>query len=70
MTRANRKTTRRTVRGYVGRLDIYDGTSFAGCLLQADDGRFQVYDVEGLPAGIFDTLKAAARSLPKAEVVS
>lgn len=63
------QTRRRTVRGYVGRLDIYDGTAFAGCLLPTDDG-FQVYDREGLPIGLFNNLRDAARSLPKAEATS
>jgi hypothetical protein len=62
--------SRRRLGGSVNRLSIYDGETAVGSVVPTDDGRFQTYDADGYPAGIFDTLRDAARSLPKAEVTS
>jgi hypothetical protein len=70
MSKTKHQTARRNVRGFVARLDIYDGTVLAEHLLETDDGHFQVYGADGCPAGVFDTIRDAAASLPKAEVVS
>ena len=60
---------RRTVRGFVEHLSVYDGATMIGWLIQTDDGRIQVYDADGDPAGIYSNVRDAARSLPKAEPV-
>jgi len=69
MTKTKHTTGRRTVRGFVNRLMIYDGTVMAGTLLPNDDG-FQVYGADGYPAGCFATFQEATRSLPKVESAS
>jgi hypothetical protein len=61
---------RRLARGlFEGYLAVYDGSVWCGSLSQSG-GHFHAYDVKGRSVGVFDNLRAAARSLPKAEGAS
>jgi hypothetical protein len=57
---------RRLERGlFEGHLAVYDGSRWCGSLSQSG-GRFHAYDVKGQPVGVFDNLRAAMRSFPRA----
>jgi hypothetical protein len=64
-----KQKTRPNVSGTVGELSVYDGAAHVGYFVHTDDGRVQVYDVEGAPVGIFDNYRDAARAVLKVEAV-
>ena len=66
MSKTKHHNKTRRLSGSVNRLAVYDGSNAAGYLVQTDDNNFQVYGADGYPAGVFNNLKDAARSLPRA----
>jgi hypothetical protein len=64
------KTRRRLEHGFVkDHLSIYDGAAQAGTVVKFDDD-FCAYNMRGELVGTFTNLRDAARSLPRAEVMS
>jgi hypothetical protein len=72
--RAKRRTAarlnRKSLRSLRRDLFVYDGQQMVGHVLTTDDRQFQTYGADGYPAGVFNSLRAAAASLPKAKVES
>jgi hypothetical protein len=65
------KTHRRLEHGFVrDHLSVYDGAAQVGTVVKFDDADFSSFNMQGELVGTFASLKDAARSLPKAEVVS
>jgi hypothetical protein len=61
---------RRLEHGFVkDHLSIYDGATQVGTAVKFD-ADFGAFDMQGELVGTFNSLKDAARSLPKAETVS
>ena len=70
MPKAKQTSRRRLEHGFVkDHLSIYDGAPQVGTLVKFDTD-FCAFDMQGELVGTFTNLKDAARSLPKAELVS